>query len=114
MLLYRVHAGHFDTFEPYYLYSGSSDWREYYGGKSSKFENNFSVDTYELILLDFQSIQKVKFFIKNFFGKSDEISCSLQIWSHLRQKSLMENLHLIVISIPYREIVTLLFLSRKT
>ena len=26
MLLYRVHAGHFYTFEPYYLYSGFSDW----------------------------------------------------------------------------------------
>ena len=37
MLLYRVHAGYFDTFESYYLYSGSSDWRECFDGKSSKF-----------------------------------------------------------------------------
>ena len=37
--------------------------------------------------------QKLKFFIKDFFSKCDQIhqSC-LRIWSHLLKKSLMENL----------------------
>ena len=33
--------------------------------------------------------QKMKFFIKNFSNKCDKIR--LQIWSHLLEKSLMEN-----------------------
>ena len=35
--------------------------------------------------------QKMKFSIKNFFGKCDQICNFLQIWSHLMKKSLMEN-----------------------
>ena len=39
----------------------------------------------------FYTAQKIKFFIKNFFSKCDEIGSFLQIWSHLPKKSLMEN-----------------------
>ena len=35
--------------------------------------------------------QKMKFSIKNFFSKYDQIRSLLQIWSHLLKKSLMEN-----------------------
>ena len=35
--------------------------------------------------------QKMKFSMKNLFGKSDEIRCLLWIWSHLLKKFLMEN-----------------------
>ena len=35
--------------------------------------------------------QKMKFFIKNFFSKCDQIHSFLRIWSHLLKKSLMGN-----------------------
>ena len=35
--------------------------------------------------------QKVKFSIKDFFSKYDQICRNLQIWSHLLKKSSMEN-----------------------
>ena len=35
--------------------------------------------------------QKMKFTIKNFFSKCDQIRSFLRIWSHLQEKSLMEN-----------------------
>ena len=35
--------------------------------------------------------QKMKFSIKDFFSKCDQISSILRIWSHLLKKSLMEN-----------------------
>ena len=35
--------------------------------------------------------QKMKFSIKDFFSKCDQIRKKLQIWSHLLKKSLMEN-----------------------
>ena len=35
--------------------------------------------------------QKMKFSIKNFFSKCDQIRSFLQIWSHLLKKSVMEN-----------------------
>ena len=35
--------------------------------------------------------QKMKFFIKGFFSKCDQIRRKLRIWSHLLKKSLMEN-----------------------
>ena len=33
----------------------------------------------------------MRFFIKNFFSKCDQIRRKLRIWSHLLKKSLMEN-----------------------
>ena len=35
--------------------------------------------------------QKMKFSIKDFFSKSDQIGRKLRIWSYLLRKSLMEN-----------------------
>ena len=35
--------------------------------------------------------QKIKFSIKDFFSKCDQIRRKLRIWSHLLKKSLMEN-----------------------
>ena len=35
--------------------------------------------------------QKMKFYIKDFFSKCDQICRKLLIWSHLLKKSLMEN-----------------------
>ena len=37
--------------------------------------------------------QKMKFSIKDFFSKCDQMRSSLRIWSHLLKKSLMENFH---------------------
>ena len=36
--------------------------------------------------------QKMKFFIKDFFSKCDQICSFLRIWSHLLKKSLIEKL----------------------
>ena len=38
--------------------------------------------------------QKMKFFIKDFFSKCDQICSFLQIWSHVLKKSLMESWYL--------------------
>ena len=35
--------------------------------------------------------QKMKFFIKDFFSKCDQIHSILRIWSHLLKKFLMKN-----------------------
>ena len=37
------------------------------------------------------TVQKMKFSIKYFSGKCDQICRKLRIWSHLLEKSLMEN-----------------------
>ena len=42
-------------------------------------------------LCDAYTAQKMKFSIKDFFSKCDQIHSFLQIWSHLLKKSLMEN-----------------------
>ena len=40
---------------------------------------------------DFFTAQKLKFSIKDFSSKCDRIRSFLRIWSHLLEKSLMEN-----------------------
>ena len=44
-----------------------------------------------IMLSSLITAQKVKFFIKDFFSKCDQIRSLLQIWSHLLKKSLIEN-----------------------
>ena len=43
------------------------------------------------LLITFHAAQKMKFSIKDFFSKCEQIRSFLQIWSHLLKKSLMEN-----------------------
>ena len=45
----------------------------------------------ELEILTTDTAQKLKFSIKDFFSKGDQIRRKLRIWSHLPKKSLMEN-----------------------
>ena len=45
--------------------------------------------------------QKIKFYIKDFFSKSDQIRRKLRIWSLLLKKSLMENFIFCAVLIPF-------------
>ena len=45
--------------------------------------------------------QKIKFSIKDFFSKCDQIRRKLRIWSHLLEKSLMENFIFCAVYIQY-------------
>ena len=47
--------------------------------------------------------QKVKFPIKDFFSKCDQIRRKLQIWSHLLKRSLMENFIFSAVSCIFAE-----------
>ena len=51
------------------------------------------IETFYLVFINSNrnAIQKMKFFIKTFFSKCDQIRSYLQIWSHLLKKSLIEN-----------------------
>ena len=44
--------------------------------------------------------QKMKFSIKDFFDKCDQIGSFLRIWSYLRKKSLMENFIFCAVRVP--------------
>ena len=41
--------------------------------------------------IEIYTAQKIKFFIKDFFSKCDQIRSFARTWSHLLKKSLMEN-----------------------
>ena len=45
------------------------------------------------------TVQKMKFSIKDFFRKCDHIRSFLRIWSHLLKKSLMENFSFCIVSL---------------
>ena len=47
-----------------------------------------------------RTAQKMKYSTKVFFSKCDQIRNFLQIWSHLLNKSLMENLIFCAVSVP--------------
>ena len=53
--------------------------------------NKLRVPSYKLLSLRVNTAQKMKFSIKDYFSKYDQIHRKLQIWSHLLRKSLMEN-----------------------
>ena len=44
-----------------------------------------------ILVVKLNTAQKMKFSIKDFFSKCDQIRRKLRIWSHLLKKSLMEN-----------------------
>ena len=45
----------------------------------------------QIVSTNSSTTQKKKFSIKDFFSKCDQIRRKLRIWSHLQQKSLMDN-----------------------
>ena len=57
-----------------------------------------------VIIFKYIIVQKMKFSIKDFYSKYDRIRRKLRIWSHLLQKSLMENIFCAV----YFEVETML------
>ena len=61
--------------------------------------NMTSTDFFSL----FHTAQKMKFPIKNFFSKYDQIRSFLWIWSHLLKKSLMENFIFCVVSRLFKD-----------
>ena len=44
-----------------------------------------------IVLVRINTAQKMKFSIKDIFSKRDQIRWKLRIWSHLLNKSIMEN-----------------------
>ena len=48
--------------------------------------------------------QKMKFSVKDFFSKCEQIRSKLRIWSHLLKKSLMENFIFCAVNYPSRSI----------
>ena len=59
----------------------------------SVFQNTYYMESLLIINKSCSSItaQKMKFSIKDFFRKCDQIRKKLRIWSHFLKKSLMEN-----------------------
>ena len=72
-------------------------WRYQYGFGFNEEESLIFPFLFESILntpLSYSitfTAQKMKFFIKDFVSKCDQICSFLRIWSHLLKKSLMEN-----------------------
>ena len=58
--------------------------------------------------------QKMKFSIKDFFSKCDQIHRTLQIWSHLLKKSLMESFIFFAVPIVAQERLQKFCDSKKT
>ena len=50
-----------------------------------------TLNAFIIKLFLYYTSQKVKFPIKDFFSKCDQIRRKLRIWSHLLKKSLLEN-----------------------
>ena len=50
-----------------------------------------TIDYHIKIINDSNIAQKMKFSIRDFFSKCDQIRRKLRIWSHLLKKCLMEN-----------------------
>ena len=56
--------------------------------------------------------KRMKFFIKDFFGKCDKIRSYLRIWSHLLKKSLTEKLHFLWVDLKAHTLTNTIFVTR--
>ena len=52
--------------------------------------------------MEIETAQKMKFSVKEFFSKCDQIRRKLRIWSHLLKNSLMENFIVCAVYISLR------------
>ena len=60
---------------------------------------NLETDTYKRKKSRLITAQKMKFSIKDFFSKCDQMRSFVRIWSPLLKKSLMENLILFEVNV---------------
>ena len=60
-------------------------------------------------MLTLNTAQKMKFSIKDFFSKCDQIGSFLRIWSHLLKKSLMENFIFWAVEYPLHLTISQIF-----
>ena len=56
------------------------------------------------ISFDLYTAKKLKFFIKDFFSKCDQIRRKVRVWSHLLKKSLMENFIFCSVIVQFKSI----------
>ena len=61
--------------------------------------NSFLLKLRELTFRKLHTAQKMKFSIKDFFSKCDQIRSKLGIWSHLLKRSLIENFFFCAVSL---------------
>ena len=59
----------------------------------------------QLIMTEVPLHKKMKFFMKNFFSKCDQIRRLRGIWSHLLKKSLMENFIFCAVSLSLKAVI---------
>ena len=74
----------------------TQEWQYSYNNKYGNLKQMKSVQNYYIkknawMLSPSITAQKMKFSIKDFYSKCDQIRRKLRIWSHLLKKSLMEN-----------------------
>ena len=63
------------------------------------FKSYYKIEKPRSAHLLFPTAQKMKFFIKDFFSKCDQICSFLKIWLHLLKRFLMENFNFCAVSI---------------
>ena len=66
---------------------------------------------YHILYFAIHTAQKIKFSIKNFFSKCDQIRSFLRIWSHLLKKSLTANVIFCTVHCQEQRTYTQLILS---
>ena len=86
-----------DFLQYYPVFYGN--WCRMSGGTEMRYNISLKKANYQVLLQCYSRVitmveftaQKMKFSIKDFFSKCDQIRRKLRIWSHLLKKSLMEN-----------------------
>ena len=95
-LSYRDGSQKIKLFSGYFMLKNQSVWllNEFLGHNSRSSLLNYLKWLFEtnlLLLYATYTAQKIKFSIKDFLSKCDQIRSFLRIWLHLLKKSLMEN-----------------------
>ena len=82
--------------------SVSMEYSQLFMVKNVLIDSRGLVNIYLFVQFCSCTAQKLKFPIKDFFSKCDQTRCFLRIWSHLLNKSLMENFIFYAVLFPQR------------
>ena len=84
--------------------------RKFLDGFSNQISANNLSNFHADCSFPYNTAQKMKFSIKDFFSKCDQIRSFLRIWSHLLKKSLMENFIFCAVQVLYYNFWTAMLL----